>query len=349
MHHRRYILLALFLCLMGVALLGMRRTESAGAISGAGPSASAQSNGPRDMAIQAALDWLKSQQQGDGRVSDSSDANCEAAWVVALAGQDPGGPQWTPASSSLLDACRAAAAELAAGSDAGRIAKALRAAIATQSNPRDFGGVDLIAAIEAQYNPNTGFYHPGSLFRHNLAVLALAEAGRPIPKEVIPTMLAQQRPTDEWGWPIDPTPGDGSPETGDIDTTGRTIHALRAAGLSFNHPAIVRAVRRLMSVQNEDASWGFSASRPESNANSTALAIEGLLAAGWDPRGVEKNRVNALDALLAFQDASGAFRWQQDNPGALMLSTLQALPILTAPLPYDTNTPYAVHLPIIIH
>ncbi|NOX61152.1 MAG: terpene cyclase/mutase family protein [Chloroflexi bacterium] len=303
----------------------------------------------REAAIQAALEWLLNQQQSDGGVSPNGDVNCEAAWAVVVAGQDPDGPAWTPGAMSLLDACETAAATLVSSGDAGRIAKALRAAAAVQADPRDFGGQDLIAALEALYDSTTGFYHPGNLFRQNLAVLALVEAGRPIPPEVIPAMLAQQRPNGEWGWPIDPTPGDGSPATGDVDTTGRTIHALVAAGLAPSHPAIVRAIRRLILSQNQDAAWGFSETHPISNADSTALAIEGLLAASWDPRAnrFQKNGVHALQALLSFQDASGAFRWRKDIPGALMMATLQSIPVLAAPYPYDATTLHHAYFPTI--
>ena len=46
-------------------------------------------------------------------------------------------------------------------------------------NPRSFGGKDLIAIIEAAYDPLTGRYHPTFLFRHTLAIEALQRANLP--------------------------------------------------------------------------------------------------------------------------------------------------------------------------
>lgn len=297
----------------------------------------------RQTAVASALDWLHSQQSEDGSVGGIGNS-CEAVWVIAQAGDHPDGPAWTPVDTSAWDACVRDLPVFLALRDPGRIAKVLRAAVAVDANPRDVNGVDLIGILEEQYDPATGLYHPTSLFRHSLAVLALHEAGRPIPPKVLTTLIAQQLGDGSWGWPVDPTPGDGNPATGDLDTTGLVLTTLHVLGVSPNHSAVARAVAFIMQSQHADAGWGRD---NISNSDATALAMVGLLHAGWDPTSdrFQKNGADPLTLLLSFQEASGAFRWRQDIPGSLMRSTFDAIPALVTSYPSDTAKPVSLYLP----
>ncbi|NOZ73690.1 MAG: hypothetical protein GXP38_17665, partial [Chloroflexi bacterium] len=146
----------------------------------------------REAAVTAALSWLHTQQGEDGSVGGLGNS-CEAVWVIALAGENPDGAAWTPGDTSAWGACVRDLPTFLALRDPGRIAKVLRAAVAVGEDGRDVNGIDLIAILEDQYDATTGLYHPSSLFRHSLAVLALHEAGRPIPSQVATTLIAQQR------------------------------------------------------------------------------------------------------------------------------------------------------------
>jgi hypothetical protein len=151
-------------------------------------------------AVDHALAWLHTQQESsgdrDGAIGTSS-VSCDVARVVALAGEDPDGPAWTPGSISLLQRCQMDLPEIFIRDDAGITAKVLRAAVATGNDPRDFGGYDLIARVEAAYDPTTGLYHPKSVFRDTLAVLALQEAGRPVPDAAIQALIDQRNRLQE--------------------------------------------------------------------------------------------------------------------------------------------------------
>lgn len=300
----------------------------------------------RQAAIQAALGYLHSQQQSDGAIGGLGNS-CETAWVIAVAGEDPTGGAWKPQDSSLWDACLRDVPTYLALRDPGRMAKVLRAAVAVGADPRAVAGLDLIAELEAGYDAQSGLYHPFSLYRHNLVVLALHEAGRPLPSQVAPTLLAQQRADGSWGWPIDPTPGDGDPATGDPDTTGLTLQTLAAAGVGPNHPAMVAGVAYLLANQHDDAGWG---QEDISDSNATAWGIAGLLAAGWDPQSPRFVRQGSdpLTRLLAFQDAEGAFWWRASTAGSRMRATLDALPVLSQAFPGDVSTPLASYLPLML-
>ncbi len=300
----------------------------------------------RQAATTAALAWFRSQQRADGSGGDFG-ISCDLARVVALAGQNPAGTNWTPTGRSLLAACEDDVPVYLARRDAGRMAKVLRAVMAAGANPRQFGDLDLIAALEAKYDPSLGFYDPNFFFRHDLAVLALIEAGRPIPSAVLPALLGQQRPDGGWGWAVETTPEDGFSTPSDLDTTVRTLQALRDLGLPLHHPAFARGLRYLRSLQNDDAGWGLQ--NGPTNTNSTALAIEGILAAGWDPESsaFQHNNRTPLAVLLSLQDASGAFIYRPDAEESRFMATLDAVPALLHPYPGDAVMQFIVFLPIL--
>jgi hypothetical protein len=78
------------------------------------------------------------------------------------------------------------------------------------------------------------------------------------------------------------------------------------------------------------------------DANSTAVAVQALIAAGEDPAATEWQ--NAAGALLAFQNPSGAFRYSHDTPEDNLFATVQAIPAaagLSFPLRSADATPAA--------
>ncbi len=284
---------------------------------------------------QDALTWLRGQQKPDGTFG-SALTTADAVAVIALAGEDPASPRWTTGKSALA-ALADQTPELVNSGDAGAIAKALRAVALAGRNSRSFAGYDLVAELNKVYDPATGRYHSGNNFRQALAIEALALAGEPVPALAIATLLGDQHSDGGWGWPVGGTQSD-------VDTTGLALEALSLVGITRGEPHVQRAIAYLQAVQKAEGGWAMREGKTYLvNANSTALALRGLLAMGVNPRRAPYTRRNgdgtwrdALGALLAFQEPSGAFRWTAQYPGTRFLSTFDAIPALVRPWPENS-------------
>jgi hypothetical protein len=299
----------------------------------------AQAAVPDQPAADTALDWLRAQQLPDGAFagfSGSADPGSSADVALAFAAADinPARVE-SPEGNSVIDYLIGNAGSVSA--NPGVAAKVSLVLIAARANPRDAGGHDLIAAIEAGYDPATGIYGQG-LFGHTLAVLALDASGTPVEPGAIDALLNTQIEDGSWGF-------GGSTElgTGDSNTTAMAIQALAAVGAGGD--AVARGLDYLRSVQNaSDASIAYdtqSVGDPGGDANSTALAIQAFTAAGQDPAALAHG--DLLPALARFQNDSGAFRFQDAFPNDSLLATAQAVPALLLkayPLsPVSENSP----------
>lgn len=105
----------------------------------------------------------------------------------------------------------------------------------------------------------------------------------------------------------------------DTNSTAAAVQALVAVG--GHKDATGKAVTWLKSVQNEDGGWAY-APGGASDANSTAVVIGALAAAGERPAEVTKGGKSPYDALLKLAlpctgAGKGAFAYQPDKKGAL--------------------------------
>jgi len=293
----------------------------------------------RQVAVGRALAWLHTQQQADGSFGHGN-TSTNAVIAIAGGGEDPAGPAWTPAGTSALAALEALMPTYIGIPDPpdkehpreAEAAKAALAAVAAGRDPRAFGGYDLVERISFYYDATTGRYHPTHLFRNDLAIMGLAAAGAPVPDLARQTLLGQQTPAGGWGWASATTP--------DMDTTGRTLEALIAAGQSPAGGEFDRAVVFIASWQYPDGSLPDRAIATAGNSNSTVLAIDGLLAAGRDPRDAPFVAVSPagalnslLDATLSFQEDSGAFAFTHAIPESRLMAVLDAVPALSHAYP----------------
>ena len=133
-----------------------------------------------DDPVQHAIAWLHTQQRPDGSFGGAS-VTADVVYVLALAGENPAGPAWTPAGGQSALAALAALAPGYVYSDAGQAGKVARAVALADGNPRAFGGLDLIDIIQRAYDPATGRYSPMLLYRHTLAIEGLKRSGVPVP------------------------------------------------------------------------------------------------------------------------------------------------------------------------
>jgi squalene cyclase len=278
----------------------------------------------------AALDYLKTQQNADGGFGNgfspdstiASTADVVQAIVAAggdLAAFDQNGK--TPLTYLSANAPSAATA--------GDLAKLILAAIAAGENPRTFGGVDSVAKLESMIGGEGRIGGDKDTFvSHVLAVMALASAQQPIPAAAVNLIKDGQQENGGWAW-------DGSSATAaDTNTTAFAVQALIAAGEPATSDIIANALAYYKNIQNEDGGWPYQSPSDygtTTDANSTSVAIQAIIAAGQDPAGAEWGSAagsTPVSALEGFQNVSGAFAWQLGTPDDNLLATVQALPAL---------------------
>lgn len=274
--------------------------------------------------LSGAVAWLLAQQAEDGGFvgfSGASEAGITADAVLALAAYNA--TCVAPCEPVDLSSARAfleAGALVTAQTGAGQAAKLVLAIAALGGDPADIGGVNALILTTAGADLAAGTYGSG-VFDHALVILALAAAGEPVPQEAIDRLLALQISDGSWAYDASTEPG-----LGDTNTTALVIQSLVASGIDSGD-AVARALDYLRSTQLEDGGFTYQPG-PEAaaDANSTGIVIQAIVAAGQDPAAPQWNGV--LARLLAFQNESGAFRYQDAAPDDNLFATVQALPAL---------------------
>jgi energy-coupling factor transport system substrate-specific component len=145
------------------------------------------------------------------------------------------------------------------------------------ARPTDVGGVDLVTRLRRDFRRNGSVADQCNLTA--FAILALRAAKAAVPARTV-TWLAHQQDRD----------GGFNYATGgavsDVDDTGAVLEALAGTG---RDAVVRRAVRFIRAQQNSDG--GFPAvAGGASNAQSTAFAVQGLVAAGVRPTSVRHGR-----------------------------------------------------------
>jgi len=273
-----------------------------------------------------AVQWLKSLQRQDGGFGAQSSSLSETAEVIfalAAARQDVAG--LTANGNSPLDYL---AANLAAATSTGEKAKVSMAVSAAGADASNFGGTNLVADIE-QSQTAEGMYGGGAdtLTGHVYAMLALASAGRPIPRSAVDWLKGKQADSGAWAWS-----GSGALEDVDSNTTALALEALIAAGVANTDAAVQSGLQYLRGIQNADGGFPYQNPSPwgtDTDANSTAVVIQALIATGQDMAAWQTADGKVpLDALASLQRNDGAFAWQASVPDANLFATAQAVPAL---------------------
>ncbi|HEU5433224.1 MAG TPA: hypothetical protein VFU81_16270, partial [Thermomicrobiales bacterium] len=208
----------------------------------------------------------------------------------------------------------------------GQRAKLVLAAVAAGVAPDAFGGLlpaATAAGTPAGATPDVGIsgLYGDDLFDHALVVLAMAASGEAIPPAAIDVLRRTQQPGGGWA-------ADGSPEAGkaESNTTASIVEALVAAGHG-DDPMVGKALTALKGWQTTDGAFAFATADPlVGDANSTALAVQAIVAVGQDPAAADWR--DAAAALAKFQNPSGAFRYTDAESSDNLFATLQAIPAL---------------------
>jgi prenyltransferase beta subunit len=264
---------------------------------------------------------LQSRQANDGGFpgfEGTSDLGVTADAVVALAAAQAAG---VDTGSTIADALAYLETEgfSYAATGPGQRAKLILAVVAAGGDPASFAGQDLIEPLFAT-EPETGIYGSG-LFDHALVTLAAAAIGSDRTTVLAEPFASYQTPDGSWAFDTSTAAG-----AGDTNTTALVVQALVAAGMA-DSPAIEPELAYLGMAQAPSGGFAYQPADPlVPDANSTALAVQTLIATGAD---LSSESVSAaIDALAAFQNPSGGFRYTDDVPEDNLLATVQAIPAL---------------------
>jgi hypothetical protein len=266
------------------------------------------------------LSFLTSAQNSDGgfgAARGQRSGELYTAWsAIGLAAASRSPASVRRGGRSVLDSLRGEASTLQGLGDAERTVLAARACGASAYS---FAGRDLVAEVMLARARDNSFAHQVNLTA--FAILALRAAGhssgfRPI-REAAGWIERQQGADGGFGFG-----GHGSPS--DVDDTGATLQALAAAG-AHNARALGAAIGYLLRSQSADG--GFPQRYGgESNAQSTAWAVQGLIAAGRDPATVRRrgsrSPLGYLESLLA---PGGSVRYSRTSAQTPVWVTAQAM------------------------
>ena len=237
----------------------------------------------------------------------SAGENFDGIYAIRAAGFDPAKDVAASGASPVgyLEANAAAQTKPA------EAAKAALAAKALGIDPTAVQGTNLIAAINAGFDPAKGTYAADD-FSQSIAMLGLACTGNTVPALAVTELKSTQLADGGWGF------GGSS----DPDTTAIATQALLAAGVPNTDVAITNAVAWFKTNQLPDGGWGFA---PASNTSSTAYVVQALVAAGQSlniPQYVQAG-ASPVSYLLSQQDADGSFKGYD-----ALYATFQVLPAL---------------------
>jgi energy-coupling factor transport system substrate-specific component len=257
-----------------------------------------------------AINWLASVQNGDGGWGSSPGSSSSVGtteWVMLgleAAGRNP--LDLSRNGHSPVDYVRGNLNSLQSSGDLARTILALEGA---GVDPRSFGGRNLVSALLNSRRKDGSF--EGWPATTAYAALALRSAGATggIDKTVGWLIDAQNR---DGGWGNLP----GSSSVADI--TGAVMQAI---------PETKAAHQGLTYLSHhQNASGGFApGGAGEVNSQSTAWAVQGIVAVGADPESVTAGGHSGLDYLSARQGADGHFAYSAASDKTPVWVTGQAL------------------------
>jgi energy-coupling factor transport system substrate-specific component len=282
------------------------------------------------VAIGRELSFLAGAQNPDGgfgAAPGQPSSELYSAWAaigLAAAGRSPLAVK-SGGGHTVLDAIRAEAATLTGAGDLERTILALHACGASAHSLPDG---DPVARLLGFRTRDGSFGHLANLTA--FGVLALRAAGygpRSAAVKAAAGWLARQQDGDGgFGFAAR---GGGS----DVDDTAAALQAL-AEARPLRTATIARGLAYLRRAQNLDGGYPQELGG-ESNAQSTSWAVQGLAAAGADPRGISRQGSRSpLGYLESLVSADGSVRYSRTGAQTPVWVTAQALTALAVrPLP----------------
>jgi energy-coupling factor transport system substrate-specific component len=245
----------------------------------------------------SAADWLESAQNADGGFGTSPGSDSSAAitgWAMLgleAAGRNP--LDVAQSGRTPVDFLRSNLDQLTSAGDLSRTILALEGA---GLDPRDFGGRNLVVALESRQASNGSYVGwPGSTA---YAVIALRTAGATGSLQKSLSWLGKVQNGDG-GW------GDVPGQPSNADVTGAVMQAMPSSQAAANGLTYLRKHQR--------SSGGFAGGSGEVNSQSTSWAAQGMIAFGADPATVESGGNSALDYLAERQAADGHYSYSASS------------------------------------
>jgi energy-coupling factor transport system substrate-specific component len=266
--------------------------------------------------------WLVSVENSDGGWGSSPASGSSpsvTAWAMLgleAAGRNP--LDVSKGGRTPVDYLRSGVGEL---SSAGDLARTILALEGAGVNPRDFAGHDLVSALAKRRRGDGSFEGwPGTTA---FAIVALRAAGGGVDSSI--SWLAKAQNGDG-GWGDNP----GSPST--ADGTGAAMQAMPGTDAARHGLAYLRHAQR----PNGGFALGGSGGV---NTQSTAWAVQGMIAVGTDPATVEAGGKSPLEYLASLQQPDGHYRYSASSDqtpvwvtGQVLAATAgDAFPIPAAP------------------
>jgi len=257
-----------------------------------------------------AANWLESVQNSDGGFGDSSGEDSNAAmtgWAMLgleAAGRNP--LDVIRDGHTPVSFLRGNIGQVGSSGDIARTVLALEGA---GVDPRSFGGRNLVAELREKRRDNGSWVGwPGSTA---FAVIALRTAGATGGLDRSLSWLAKVQNGDG-GW------GDVPDSPSTADGTGAAMQAMPDAQIAHQGLVYLRRHQR--------RGGGFiTGAAGAVNSQSTAWAVQGVLAVGGDPASMQTGGRSPLDYLAARQAADGHYRYSESSDQTPVWVTGQVL------------------------
>ncbi|HZU61186.1 MAG TPA: prenyltransferase/squalene oxidase repeat-containing protein [Solirubrobacteraceae bacterium] len=212
-------------------------------------------------------------------------------------------------------------------SDPGSLERTILAVRAAGLDPTAFGGRNLVSALQGDIRADGSVSGQTNLTA--FAILAMRAAGLSPPGPTVGWLLGQS--DRDGGFNFASAGG-----LSDVDDTGAVLEAL--AGVPGSRAADVRARAVSYIEAQQDRDGGFPATPGAgSNAQSTAWAIQGLIAVGVNPSGVHRGGSGSpdqyLDSLIAPDGHVRYSRTSDQTPVWVTGEALMALAGRALPFP----------------
>jgi len=292
-------------------------------------SASATAVDPASQATAAsAVTWVETQQQSDGGFETVGFPGFETRDAsLAIAEQAQTGASWSTSQAEAalaalhfgggsgktpLDALDAYAATIKTAGEAAKTIVLSAAPLgidpAAFDAATDGSPVNLTAKLDPGCGANTASF--GTFSDTLYAVIAKKLVCGAAPSNAVATIRAAQQSDGGWNFVGDPTASGTDP-----DEIGLALMALAASGVPSTDAAVQHALALLASSQQSSGAW-IDFFGTEGNASSTALAMLGITAAGYDATSAcWRDTVAPAKAGTAYGNPAAWIRSQQQSDG----------------------------------